>query len=209
MCVTQPSGVPGAAPELGHVACGGLQLNCHGFTEMLCGERVEYAWLMQLQLHRISAALTTLQVRGQPLHALCSACTIPLSPSQLAEVAGWLQATVQQVVGVADTTVEAPNGKPIRPQVEPLSEDIKYSLFDLAVGEADVHLLEGDSVLRLQVRQPPYLCACRQFSMAPSLYCTEPRAGHEHVQAARRERDTRPLCAAACPHLLCIHSVAW
>lgn len=29
---------------------------------MLCGERVEYAWLMQLQIQRITAALTTLQV---------------------------------------------------------------------------------------------------------------------------------------------------
>jgi hypothetical protein len=115
--------------ELGHIACGGIQLNCHGLTEMLCRERVEYAWLMQLQLHRISAALTTLQ---------------------LAEVAGWLQATVQQTVGVADSTVAAPNGQPIRPLVDPLSEDIKYFLFDLSVAETDVHLVEGESLLRLQ-----------------------------------------------------------
>ena len=55
----QPSG---EGAELGHIVCGGLQLNCHGLTEMLCGERVEYAWLMQLQLSRITAALTTSQV---------------------------------------------------------------------------------------------------------------------------------------------------
>ena len=56
----QPSG--GGAVELGHVVCGGLQLNCHGLTEILLRERVEYAWLMQLQVHRITAALSTAQV---------------------------------------------------------------------------------------------------------------------------------------------------
>lgn len=70
---------------------------------------------------------------------------------QLAELVSWLQATVHQVVGVADATVAAPNGHLIKPRVEPLSEDIKYLLFDLSVGEADVCLLEGGGVLRLQV----------------------------------------------------------
>lgn len=70
---------------------------------------------------------------------------------QLAEVVSWLQTTVHQIVGVADATVEAPNGHLIKPLVEPLSEDIKYLLFDLSVGEADVCLLEGGGVLRLQV----------------------------------------------------------
>ena len=51
------------AAEVGHVLCGGLQLNCHGLTEMLLGERVEYAWLMQLQVNKITAALSTAQVR--------------------------------------------------------------------------------------------------------------------------------------------------
>lgn len=70
---------------------------------------------------------------------------------QLVEVVSWLQATVHQVVGVADATFPAPNGHLIRPLVEPLSEDIKYFLFDLSVGEADVCLMEGGGVLRLQV----------------------------------------------------------
>lgn len=48
--------------EVGHVVCGGLQLNCHGLTEMLLGERVEYAWLMQFQINKITAALSTAQV---------------------------------------------------------------------------------------------------------------------------------------------------
>ena len=51
--------------ELGHIAFQGLNFNCHGLTEMMCGERVEYAWLMQLQLHRITGALSTLQVWGR------------------------------------------------------------------------------------------------------------------------------------------------
>ena len=76
-----------------------------------------------------------------------------LLSTQLAEVAGWLQATVQQTVGVADSTVAAPNGQPIRPLVDPLSEDIKYFLFDLSVAETDVHLVEGESLLRLQVSE--------------------------------------------------------
>ena len=70
---------------------------------------------------------------------------------QLAEAAGWLQATVQQTVGVGDSTVEAPNGQPIQPLIDPLSEDIKYLLFDLSIAEADVHLMEGESLLRVQV----------------------------------------------------------
>ena len=70
---------------------------------------------------------------------------------QLAEAAGWLQAIVQQIVGVADTTVQAPNGQPIQPLVDPLSEDIKYFLFDLSIAQTDVHLMEGESLLRVQV----------------------------------------------------------
>lgn len=82
------------------------------------------------------------------VHACVTVCLLLL---QLAEVVSWLQATVHQIVGVADATVEAPNGHLIKPLVEPLSEDIKYLLFDLSVGEADVCLLEGGGVLRLQV----------------------------------------------------------
>jgi hypothetical protein len=124
-----PSWPSSNAAEVGHVLCGGLQLNCHGLTEMLLGERVEYAWLMQLQVNKITAALST---------------------AQLAEVRAWLQTAVHQVVGVADARVGAPNGVPIQPLVEPLSEDIKYLLFDLTLAEVDFSVLEGEQFLRLQ-----------------------------------------------------------
>ena len=74
-----------------------------------------------------------------------------MSP-QLAEVRAWLQTAVHQVVGVADARVGAPNGVPIQPLVEPLSEDIKYLLFDLTLAEVDFSVLEGEQFLRLQVQ---------------------------------------------------------
>ena len=74
-----------------------------------------------------------------------------MSP-QLAEAGAWLQTVVHQVVGVADTRVGAPNGVPIQPRVEPLSEDIKYFLFDLTLAEVDFIVLEGEQFLRLQVQ---------------------------------------------------------
>lgn len=67
------------------------------------------------------------------------------------EVANWLQATLQQVLSVGDTLVDAPNGQLIRPKVEPISEDIKYRLFDLSIAEGDLHITEGDRIMRLQV----------------------------------------------------------
>ena len=78
---------------------------------------------------------------------------LPL-PWQLVEVANWLQATLQQALSVGDTLIDAPNGQPIRPKVEPISEDIKYRLFDLTIAEGDLHLLEGERIVRLQVRLP-------------------------------------------------------
>lgn len=48
--------------DLGHIFINGIDLNCHGFTEFLCEERVEYAWMMQLLLGRITGALSSLQV---------------------------------------------------------------------------------------------------------------------------------------------------
>ena len=58
-CVMQSAGLDA---EMGHVLCGGLQLNCHGLTEMLLGERVEYAWLMQLDVHQVTGVVSTSQV---------------------------------------------------------------------------------------------------------------------------------------------------
>ena len=48
--------------ELGTLGCTGLEFNCHGFTEFLCQDRVEYAWLMQLLVGRITGAVSTEQV---------------------------------------------------------------------------------------------------------------------------------------------------
>ena len=56
--------------ELGHVIVSGLSLHCHGFVELLCQERVEYAWLMKLTIQRIAGAVSTLQVRSHCVHTL-------------------------------------------------------------------------------------------------------------------------------------------
>ena len=48
--------------QLGHVFINGIDLNCHGLTEFLCAERVEYAWMMQLLVGRITGAVSSLQV---------------------------------------------------------------------------------------------------------------------------------------------------
>ena len=49
--------------EMGHAVLNGVDFRCHGFTEYLYGERVEYAWLMQLVVGRIGGAFSTQQVR--------------------------------------------------------------------------------------------------------------------------------------------------
>ena len=49
---------------MGHVVLNGVDFRCHGLTEYLYGERVEYAWLMQLAIGRIAGAFSTQQVRN-------------------------------------------------------------------------------------------------------------------------------------------------
>ena len=39
-----------------------IDFNCHGFTEYLCQERVEYAWMMQLLVGRVTGVVSPLQV---------------------------------------------------------------------------------------------------------------------------------------------------
>ena len=51
--------------EMGHAVLNGVDFRCHGFTEYLYGERVEYAWLMQLVVGRIGGAFSTQQVRNE------------------------------------------------------------------------------------------------------------------------------------------------
>ena len=48
--------------DMGHVVLNGIDFRCHGLTEYLYQERVEYAWLMQLCVGRIAGAASTQQV---------------------------------------------------------------------------------------------------------------------------------------------------
>ena len=48
---------------MGHLVLNGVDFRCHGLTEFLYQERVEYAWLMQLCVGRIAGAFSTQQVR--------------------------------------------------------------------------------------------------------------------------------------------------
>ena len=49
---------------MGHAVLNGVDFRCHGLTEYLHQERVEYAWLMQLHVGRIAGAFSTQQVRN-------------------------------------------------------------------------------------------------------------------------------------------------
>ena len=64
--------------------------------------------------------------------------------------------------------MEAPNGVPIEPLVEPLSESVKYLLFDLSVSEVDVSLIEEDQLLKLQVWLARQKMIC-EFHCPPSM----------------------------------------
>ena len=65
-CPQVPSPGSGVADdagyELGHLACTGFAFSCHGLTDYLCQERVEYGWMMQLQVGRITGAVSSQQV---------------------------------------------------------------------------------------------------------------------------------------------------
>ena len=70
---------------------------------------------------------------------------------QLLQVVDWFHTAFIHTASHGDGFVEAPNVELIEPKVEPLSEEIKYRLFDLSILEADIHLLEGDAITRIQV----------------------------------------------------------
>ncbi len=55
------------------------------------------------------------------------------------------------MVSHGDEFVPAPGALVIEPKVERFSEDIKYFMFDITLAEGDLHLLEGNTVTRLQV----------------------------------------------------------
>ena len=57
--------------EMGHLVLSGIDFRCHGFTEFMCGERVEYAWLMQLAFGRVTGAFSTPQVRRPVCLRVC------------------------------------------------------------------------------------------------------------------------------------------
>ena len=61
--------------EMGHAVLNGVDFRCHGFTEYLYGERVEYAWLMQLVIGRIAGAFSTQQVSEGVREATCIGVT--------------------------------------------------------------------------------------------------------------------------------------
>lgn len=65
-----------------------------------------------------------------------------------------MESIVQQVIGVADAKVEAPNCQPIRPKLEPIAENVKYILFDFSMAEIDLYMLEGNGLMKLQVWFP-------------------------------------------------------
>jgi hypothetical protein len=55
----------GSSPNeysLGHVALSSIQFTCHGFTEFLLKERVEYAWMMKLDVGKIAGSVSGEQV---------------------------------------------------------------------------------------------------------------------------------------------------
>ena len=115
--------------SMGHMVISSVNFNCHGLTEYLCQERVEYAWMMQLLVGRIVGAM---------------------SPRQLLHAADWFLTLVTQVVAIGDDLAVAPDGELIVPRVEPVSEKIKYQLFQLDVQGADLHICQGASLTRLQ-----------------------------------------------------------
>ena len=69
---------------------------------------------------------------------------------QLLLALDWFFTTFIHISSQGDELQVAPNGELIQPKAEPVSEDIKYSLFSLDIAEADVHICEGDGIVRLQ-----------------------------------------------------------
>lgn len=93
---------------------------------------------------------------------MCVACL----SSQLLQAADWAYTAFTHAVSHGDGFNEAPGALYIEPKVEPLSELIKYRLFDLNIEEADVHFLEGSNITRVQVREQSL-----REKMLPPLSC--------------------------------------
>ncbi len=63
----------------------------------------------------------------------------------------WLYTGFTHTVSHGDGFVPAPGAHLIEPKVERFSENIKYILFDMTIAEGDLHLLEGNTLTRIQV----------------------------------------------------------
>ena len=96
------------------------------------------------------------------LHQSCSLY------SQLLQVVDWFHTAFIHTASHGDGFVEAPNVELIEPKVEPLSEEIKYRLFDLNILEADIHLVEGDAITRIQVSLTS--CLLNVIGLIPRLH---------------------------------------
>ena len=71
----------------------------------------------------------------------------------------WFQLVFIHTVSHGDGFREAPGAELIQPMVDPISEEIKYRLFDLSILEADVSITEGSTLTRLQVRVAWSVCS--------------------------------------------------
>ncbi|XP_065883206.1 bridge-like lipid transfer protein family member 1 [Dysidea avara] len=115
---------------LGQLTIPSVMFRGHGLNETLYKERVEYAWIMDLDVGRVEGALAT---------------------EQVLVVVDWLQSTVAHVTSPGDEMVVAPGGVLEEPLVEPLVGIMKYRVFTVSVCPCDVTLMEGNHLLRLTV----------------------------------------------------------
>ncbi|XP_019853101.1 PREDICTED: uncharacterized protein KIAA1109-like isoform X3 [Amphimedon queenslandica] len=121
--------VDGKEHKLGVVALSGVTFCCHGLTEILLKERVEYAWMMKLNIGAVSASV---------------------SLNELFPVVHYFLTALSHVISPADAVLEAPDCILIEPLVEPSSELLKYKMFVLEVATIDLILKEADTMLQIQ-----------------------------------------------------------
>ncbi len=69
---------------------------------------------------------------------------------QLLIALDWLYTMFIHTYSVGDALQVSPNGEVNCPKTEPISEEIKYRLFQLDIAEADLHICEAETITRLQ-----------------------------------------------------------
>ena len=67
------------------------------------------------------------------------------------QVVDWLYTAAIHTLSHGDGFLEAPGALVIQPKVEPLSEVIKYLLFNLRIASLDLHLNDDGTITRIQV----------------------------------------------------------